>query len=124
MAALMMQLALGGGEGENFARPFVEDRANLGHDRGAAGRGALLRRRLPRRHHDGLPPSRMFRGQSIDPYSNLKACLARIGLCSTTLSGPQAASLIEPWRLDRSYLGVCLPVLQNVRVKLSDSVDH
>jgi hypothetical protein len=32
-----------------------------------------------RRHHDGLLPSRMFRGQSIDPCPNLKAYLARIG---------------------------------------------
>jgi hypothetical protein len=44
-------------------------------------RSALLRPRKPHhsRHHDGLPPSRIFRGQSIDPYPNLKANLARIG---------------------------------------------
>ncbi len=86
MATLMMQLVLSaGGEGENFARPFVEDRARRAW--------AMIEARLGEAPFFGganlttadimmvycLTTSRMFRGQSIDPYPCLLAYLARIG---------------------------------------------
>ncbi len=85
MTTLMMQLVLGGGGPDNFAAPFVADRANRGW--------AMIEQRLGEAPFFGgrnlttadimmvycLTTSRAFRGTSLDAYPNVLAYLKRIG---------------------------------------------